>query len=104
MELPDVYRKWSTTEQRVAAELQRFEELDVDDARHAVDPGDLAVASVAVGEAFAAAGDDDGLVRAMFELQDDGYSLEEIADMLDTTEAVVRTRMSRARAAATRGR
>ena len=94
MELPDTYRRWRRAEGPAAADVP-----DVpDDGRMSDDPADHAIATARLREV-------DPVSRAMFELQDHGYSLTEIAEILTTagypnTEGSVRTRMSRVRLAA----
>lgn len=97
MTLPDVYVRWERDNHRSMSAL-RNADLSPDDGRHSHNPGDSAVAAATLDEVFA--GDED--LALMFRLQEAGYSLLEIADMLDTTEGAVRTRMSRVRIAARR--
>lgn len=92
MELPDAYVKWDRRERR--ALLPTDEEHDAAARRAAAERLD---------EVFANA---DPLVRSMFELQDQKYTYDEIADMLSAgtgtniTANKVRTDMSRLRATA----
>lgn len=95
MELPGVYVVWNSRE-RKRVPIDRF--ISVDDGRHGDWPSDQAERRVLLDALF----NGDDLVRAMFELQQDGYSLQEIAEILSTpdhplTEAAVRTRMHRLR-------
>ena len=95
MELPDAYERWWR------AEKKPIRTMDLtDDGRHSDDPADHAAAACRVDELLP-----DTQTRVMFELQQKGHSLDEIADMLTAagypqTEGSVRTRMSRARATA----
>lgn len=111
MELPDVYAKWARSEARAAAELERYADLVDRDSKgeYSADPGEQAIASARVDEVLGGVGDSDGEARTMFLLQQEGYSLIEIAEMLqaagiEATEASVRSRMSRVRVMARRAR
>ncbi|HSH60734.1 MAG TPA: hypothetical protein VK988_14075 [Acidimicrobiales bacterium] len=97
MTLPDVYYRLERGTRRSMSQLRNAEHR-LDDGRHSVNPLDSAVASATLDEVCA--GDD--RLAAMFRLQDAGYSLTEIADMFDTSEGAIRTKMSRARTAARR--
>lgn len=102
MEFPDCYVKWHRQETRIHVELGRYAALDDTDRLRHVDLEEAATGSATVGEVFAEV---DPLVRVMFELQDEGYSYNEIAEMLTgaghpTSPATVRTNMSRLRKAA----
>lgn len=97
MEFPDAYLRWRRSE-RPSGNVNLCDAV-ADDGRHADDPADLAVASARIDELLNVE------TRVMFELQQRGYSLAEVAEMLTDaghphTEASVRTRMSRARATA----
>lgn len=99
MELPDVYKRWARTNERAAAEINRFNELDGIDAHHVVDPEHLAVVAVELEEALAATGP---AAEAMLKLQAAGYTRREIAELLTTPERVldedaIRTDLYRAR-------
>lgn len=99
MTLPDVYYRLERDRRRGMAALRNAEGR-LDDGRHSPNPADSALAVRTLEEVFAG----DARLEAMFRLQEAGYSLAEIADMLDTTEAAVRTKMSRARTAARRAK
>ena len=82
----------------------RFNSLEASDQRFLMDPEASAVSTVQAAAVMAAADND---VRAAFELQNQGYTYDEIVEMfnaagIDATKAQLRTRMSRFRAA-TRG-
>jgi len=94
MELPDTYQRWAHSEKD---RLVLMADLP-DDGLISVDPSVQVLAGAALDEM-------DPEVRVMFELQNRGYTLLEIAEMLTAsgfshTEGSVRTRMSRARVAA----
>lgn len=102
MELPDCYQRWER-ETKAGARLgsaRRLSEFDEDDLHsQRVSPERSAVAVVGLDEVF---DDGDELVRAMFELDEAGYSHEEVAEMLTaaghpTSKAAVRTKMYRHR-------
>lgn len=76
MELPDVYQRWERGGRDVI-DLRG----QVDDGRHSDDPAHHAVASATLTEI---AGTDPDTV-AMFELQQQGYEIAEIAELLSTT-------------------
>lgn len=102
MELPDVYVEWDRRERRPIHD-HAGPDLTVDDGRHGPNPADQAEASARVAELV----DGDGVIRVMFELQQAGYSLQEIAEMLtaagiQVSEGSIRTRMSRFRTTARR--
>jgi hypothetical protein len=98
MELPDVYVRWARGEGRIVDEIARFEGLG-DDGRFAVDPERWAIDTVELGSFFA---NEAAEIEVMFRLQADGYKVNEIAELLtaggiEMTEAMVRTRLHRAR-------
>ena len=103
MEFPDTYLRWRREE---GLEIARYAALEDSDLPvDLADPAVTATRSARLDESFAYG---EPMVRVMFELQDEGYSYEEIAEMLTgdgqaTSEATVRTKMSRLRAAARKG-
>jgi hypothetical protein len=77
MELPDVHRQWKNRERPV-------EPLwTVDDGRLGAFPADEAEARVLLDKLF----QDHPILRQAFELQQYGYNLKEIADLLSSPEA-----------------
>lgn len=95
MELPDVYQAWRSKE---IDDLPTDPYLTIDDGRHGPCPAATAEAHVLLDEIF----EQDLVIRKAFELQQWGYSLEEIAAILDTPNApmtvpALRTRMYRLR-------
>jgi DNA-directed RNA polymerase specialized sigma24 family protein len=97
---PDAYEKWNRSRQREAS-TERVDLIDLADARplrsSIPNPENVTVARTSVDEIL-----QDPETRLMFDLQQQGYSLVEIAEQLDTpehrcTEPIVRTRMTRAR-------
>lgn len=105
MELPDVYEQWNRKQLRTFG--LRPDGAEIDDNRPGSNPAGLALTGVTIDAVFDGGPHTDDEVRAMFELQQLGFTLTEIADMLTSaghphTEGKVRTRMSRARADATR--
>jgi DNA-directed RNA polymerase specialized sigma24 family protein len=100
MTLPDAHAKWRKHGSPSGGDHEPLDPFDDRWCeRTAADPADMSLAGILVAEIFR--GDRDG--RIMFELQELGFSLAEIADQLDTTEAAVRSRMSRVRTRARRG-
>ncbi len=90
-QLPDVYQRWRKSEA-----LQPDGDLriarDLEERGRRLDAGAIAVNGVHAREALDLIGDEE--TKAMFELIAGGFSYDEIADMLDVSEAVVRTRIS----------
>lgn len=106
MELPDVFQRWAREENRFAKQGARYAVLEVEER-----PGDHIDTESAGSAGVELAGIRqaiDRMTMAMFELQMAGFSYDEIAEMLSSVEgftvttAQIRSRMSRARAAARR--
>jgi len=94
-QLPDVYKRWRRDEDLVPVSFELTRDLE--QRGELAEVGTRAVESVRL-EAVIDLIDNPETI-AMFELFSAGFSYDEVADMLDVTEAVVRTRLSRARAA-----
>lgn len=99
MELPDVYKKWNRHNSRSQTNLKNFEQLSPNDEPVSVDPQTQAVATIDLDRIFQ---DESPLTRVMFELQAEGYTYGEIAEMLteaghSTTQPQVRSTIFRAR-------
>ncbi len=99
MELPDAFEKWDRTERRTRLEVDPYDKLIGKNATDRVNLEAPALASAELDRVFDGI---DPLIRVMFELHQEGYTYEEIAEMLtggghSTTIGQVRTKMSRAR-------
>ncbi len=108
MEFPDVFQRWARQENRFAKQGARYAALEVEDRPgHHIDT-ESAGSAAAVLEGVRQ--EVDRVTMAMFELQMAGFSYDEIAEMLSSVAGVtvttgqIRSRMSRARAAARRNR
>jgi hypothetical protein len=101
MDLPDVHDVWRRQEDRWTREV--VDPADFDDGRFSTDPADAAIAAMQVDEILTRDGFEH--IRVMFELAQSGYTMKEISDRfteagIPCTEAMVRTRLSRARSRA----
>lgn len=99
MHLPDTYVRWDRRE-RSGGRAESLDDPTADLSKARV--LDLAAVTDLQAEArieleIAVTAVDDPQVVQMFRLQAAGYALEAIAEILDVTESVVRTKMSRAR-------
>lgn len=99
MHLPDTYVRWNRRE-RSGGRAESLDDPTADLSKARV--VDLAAVTDLQAEArieleIAVAAVDDPQIVQMFQLQAAGYALEAIAEILDVTESVVRTKMSRAR-------
>ena len=103
MELPDIYRRWAKQEHRFGRQGARYAALEQEQPSGQHIDTESAGSAAAMLECLRQG--NDNATMAMFELQEAGYSYDEIAEMLSSvgvavTTAQVRTRMSRARMAA----
>ena len=96
--LPGAYQRWHRAEMPVTLPANRE-----DQERHAgrADPERLAVAAAEIRQLQELIGD--RVAWEMFELHAAGFSYDQIADMFETTEGSVRSRLTRARARVRRG-
>jgi hypothetical protein len=92
LEAGDVYQRWNHEQQQGSADLPLNDETQVDH-RPGGRPDDQAEAKVFLDQLL----DDDPVVRQLLELQDQGYSLAEIAKRLgqEHTESSLKTRRYR---------
>ncbi len=99
MELPDVFERWDRTERQSRLRLDPYDKLTGEDATHHASLETPPFVSAELNRVFEGI---DPLIRVMFELHQEGYTYEEIAEMLTgaghpTTVGQVRTKMSRSR-------
>lgn len=99
MELPDVYEKWARHNARSRANLENFDTLTPNDEPASINPLAHTADVIALDNIFE---NEPPLTRAMFELHAEGYTYEEIAEMLTqaghtTTKPQVRSTIYRTR-------
>ena len=82
MELPDVYEKWNRNANRSRTSLENYDTLTPNDEPVSVNPQTNALDLIDLDHIF---DDEHPLTRVMFELHVEGYTYEEITEML--TEA-----------------
>jgi DNA-directed RNA polymerase specialized sigma24 family protein len=107
MELPDAYQRWQRQQDRWANESPDADVFDVVDSRLSDDPSEAAITAVYFDQALS--DEEHEHVRVMFKMAYNNYTVAEIAEYFTNkgfpcTEAMVRTRISRARVRARRRR